>query len=89
ERLKYGFKIAETPGDAPKTVYLVDFEHPENNDFSIAEEVTVKGTQEKRPDLVIYLNGIAVAVIELKASRISVADGIRQNLTNQKLSLIL
>lgn len=88
QRLKYGFKFSETPEDAPQTVYLVDFEHPENNEFAIAEEVTVKGTQEKRPDLVIYLNGIAVAVIELKASRISVEDGVRQNLTNQKDSFI-
>ncbi len=39
---------------------------------------------EKRPDLVIYLNGIAVAVIELKKSTVSVSNGIRQNLTNQR-----
>lgn len=88
DRLKYGFKIAEAPGEPPKTVYLVDFEYPENNDFAIAEEVTVKGTQEKRPDLVIYLNGIAVAVIEMKRSSVSVEDGIRQNLTNQKPGFI-
>ena len=62
----------------------MDVETPTNNDFAIAEEVTVVGRQEKRPDLVIYVNGIAMAVIELKKSSVSVSNGIRQNLTNQK-----
>ena len=82
--LKYGAKIRENPDSAPQTVYFMDVENPTNNDFAIAEEVTVSGRQEKRPDLVIYLNGIAVAVIELKKSSVSVSNGIRQNLTNQK-----
>lgn len=86
--LKYGAKVRENPEDSPKTVYFMDTVHPTNNDFAIAEEVTVIDHQEKRPDLVIYLNGIAVAVIELKKSSVSVANGIRQNLTNQRDSFI-
>ena len=82
--LKYGVKVVENPGDVPKTIYFIDFKNPGNNNFAIAEEVTVVGTNEKRPDLVIYINGIAVAIIELKRSSISVADGIRQNITNQR-----
>lgn len=82
--LKYGLKLAAHPGEAPKTVYLIDWEEPENNDFYIAEEVTVNGNVEKRPDVVLYVNGIAVAIIELKKSTVSVADGIRQNVTNQR-----
>lgn len=82
--LKYGAKVKETGDGAPKTVYFMDVETPTNNDFAIAEEVTVVGRQEKRPDLVIYVNGIAMAVIELKKSSVSVSNGIRQNLTNQK-----
>ena len=58
--------------------------HPEKNDFALAEEVTLKGGYERRPDLVLYLNGIAVAVIELKRSSVEVADGIRQHITNQE-----
>lgn len=81
--LKYGAKI-ETADGPPKTVYFIDVETPTNNDFAIAEEVTVIEHQEKRPDLVIYVNGIAMAVIELKKSSVSVSNGIRQNLTNQK-----
>lgn len=70
------------------TVELIDEANPLNNDFAIAEEVTVVEQSEKRPDLVVYLNGIAVAVIELKRSGVSVSEGIRQNLTNQKNSFI-
>lgn len=81
--LKYGAKVNESPEKPPMTVELIDEADPLNNDFAIAEEVTVVETQEKRPDLVIYLNGVAVAVIELKRSSVSVAEGIRQNLTNQ------
>ena len=86
--LKYGVKVKESADKAPQTVYFIDFENVQNNDFYIAEEVTVVGCHTKRPDLVIYINGIALAVIELKKSSISVSDGIRQNLTNQKSNFI-
>ncbi|MCR5090393.1 MAG: HsdR family type I site-specific deoxyribonuclease, partial [Oscillospiraceae bacterium] len=81
--LKYGSKVNDENG-VPVTVYFIDFDEPENNDFAIAEEVTVVMTNSKRPDLVVYVNGIALAVLELKRSTISVSEGIRQNLTNQK-----
>ena len=58
--------------------------HPEKNEFAIAEEVTLRSGHERRPDLVIYLNGIAVSVIELKRSSVEVADGVRQLITNQE-----
>ena len=63
---------------------LVDWEHPEKNDFALAEEVTLKGGYERRPDLVLYLNGLAVGVIELKRSSVEVSDGVRQLITNQE-----
>lgn len=86
--LKYGAKVKEDIGSTEKTVYFIDFDDIGNNKFYIAEEVTVIGNNTKRPDLVIYVNGIALAVIELKNSRISVANGIRQNITNQKAHFI-
>src|SRR3989304_3360075 len=58
-------------------------DHLQKNDFAIAEEVTLKGGHERRPDIVLYVNGIAVGVLELKKSSVSVGDGIRQNLSNQ------
>jgi type I restriction enzyme R subunit len=86
--LKYGAKVVEEAGEAPKTVFFINYSDPTKNDFAIAEEVTVVGENTKRPDLVIYVNGIALAVIELKRSSVSVAEGIRQNLTNQKAHFI-
>lgn len=81
--LKYPNRIQDENGEN-QSVYFIDFENPSNNTFAVAEEVTVNtGLLTKRPDLVVYVNGIALAVIELKKSTISVADGIRQNLTNQ------
>lgn len=86
--LKYGAKVSENSGESPKTVYFIDFTDVSKNDFYIAEEVTVHGDHTKRPDVVLYVNGIALAVIELKKSTVSVSNGIRQNLTNQKASFI-
>ena len=42
----------------------------------------------KRPDVVLYVNGIALGVLELKRSTVSVSEGIRQNLDNQKKDFI-
>ena len=82
--LRYGVPVKIEAGKATETVQLIDWAHPELNDFAIAEEVTLKGNHERRPDLVLYLNGIAVGVIELKNSRVSIGDGIRQLLSNQQ-----
>jgi type I restriction enzyme R subunit len=82
--LRYGAKVREELGQRRKTVWLIDWDHPENNHFGIAEEVTVRGNRTKRPDIVLYVNGIALGVIELKRSIVSVSEGIRQNIGNQK-----
>ena len=86
--LRYGVKDKEGAGEQNQTVWLVDWQKPEANDFAIAEEVTVTGENKKRPDLVLYINGIALGVIELKRSTVSVAEGIRQNLDNQQQDFI-
>lgn len=82
--LKYGAKVRENADETERTVYFIDFDDVLQNDFAIAEEVTIVGNNTKRPDIVVYVNGIALAVIELKKSSVSVSNGIRQNLTNQK-----
>ncbi|MGD0405465.1 MAG: HsdR family type I site-specific deoxyribonuclease [Candidatus Bathyarchaeia archaeon] len=82
--LRYGIQTKESLAENNQTVWMIDWKNPENNDFYIAEEVTVRGQHDKRPDIVLYVNGIAVAVLELKRSIISVSQGIRQNLDNQK-----
>ncbi|KJH67492.1 restriction endonuclease subunit R [Chromobacterium violaceum] len=82
--LRYGVPVQVAAGVAHETVHLIDWECPESNDFGLAEEVTLKGGHERRPDIVLYLNGIAVVVLELKRSSVEVADGIRQLITNQE-----
>ncbi|MBO6553737.1 MAG: type I restriction endonuclease subunit R [Roseitalea sp.] len=86
--LRYGVKVKEGAGEQTRTVWLIDWKNPLNNDFAIAEEVSVAGENKKRPDVVLYVNGIALGVIELKRSSVSVAEGIRQNLDNQKKAFI-
>lgn len=83
--LRYGVNVKDE-NSIPKTVYLINWNQSEidRNIFEVAEEVTIIGAHEKRPDVVVYVNGIALAVIEFKRSCVSVADGIRQNLTNQR-----
>ena len=84
ELLRYGVPVKIEAGKVTETVHLIDWQHPAKNDFAIAEEVTLKGNHERRPDLVLYVNGIAFAAIELKNSRVSIGDGIRQLLSNQQ-----
>ena len=86
--LRYGVKDKEGAGELNQTVWLIDWHHPEANDFAIAEEVYIKGENKKRPDIVLYINGIALGVLELKRSLVDVSEGIRQNLDNQKKDFI-
>lgn len=75
-------------GENAETVWLIDWKNPAENRFAIAEEVTVSGENVKRPDVVMYVNGIALGVIELKRSTVSVTEGIRQNIDNQQSRFI-
>ena len=54
----------ETKGDVVK---LIDFENPANNDFLVVNQFTIKGTKgNRRPDIVVFINGLPISVIELK-----------------------
>ena len=83
--LRYGVPVQVAAGQAHATVHLIDWAHPERNDFALAEEVTLKGGYQRRPDIVLYLNGIAIAVLELKRSSVEVGEGVRQLITNQEV----
>jgi type I restriction enzyme R subunit len=82
--LRYGVPVKIEAGKVTETVHLINWAEPEKNDFAIAEEVTLRGNRERRPDIVLYINGIALGVLELKNSRVTIGDGIRQNLSNQQ-----
>jgi type I restriction enzyme R subunit len=88
ERLRFGVPVKTVAGKNTETVLLIDWNDPSQNDFGIAEEVTIRGERKKRPDIVLYVNGIALCVIELKRSSVSIGDGIRQNITNQQKEFI-
>ncbi|MEW6296021.1 MAG: HsdR family type I site-specific deoxyribonuclease [Candidatus Diapherotrites archaeon] len=86
--LRYGVKVKPEVGELTQTVWLINWKEPLNNNFAIAEEVTILAADPKaytkRPDVLLYINGLALGVLELKRSIVSVAEGIRQNLDNQK-----
>ena len=83
ELLRYGVDVRTVDDKQHEKVRLIDWESPERNDFAIAKEVTLQGGSTRRPDVVLYVNGIAIGVLELKNSRVSVGHGIRQSISNQ------
>jgi len=86
--LRYGIQVKENAGENKQTVRFINWEDPYDNEFAIAEEVSIKGEHKKRPDIVLYVNGIALGILELKRSIVSVSEGIRQNLDNQTSNFI-
>lgn len=90
--LRYGRQGAKDANGHRQTVHYIDWDDISKNDFFVAEEVSVlrfdKVTR-KRPDVVLYINGIALGVFELKSSYVSAGKGIRQLLQNQKRENIL
>lgn len=81
--LRYPIKVKISINTEHEDVNIIDWNNAENNDFGIAEEVTIKDGHQRRPDVVLYINGIAIAVIEFKRSSVEINDGIRQLISNQ------
>jgi type I restriction enzyme R subunit len=86
--LRYGKEVTASASEKYQRIHFINWNEPEKNNFAIAEEVTILGNREKRPDIVLYVNGIALGVIELKRSTVSIGDGIRQNIVNQQAAFI-
>ena len=95
DMLTLGITVTEFVGGkkAQPTVHLIDWEHLDNNEFHVTEEMEVlstQGTHTRRPDVVAFVNGIPLAVIEAKRAasgnpnKNMVEEGISQNLRNQK-----
>ncbi len=67
--------------DRATLVYLVDFKNPANNDFSVINQWTFIENSEKRPDVVIFINGLPLVVVELKSpsrAETDASDAYRQ-----------
>ena len=76
--MRYGVDVQIAVGQTHDKVPLIDWDRPEKNDFALAEEVTLRGGYQRRPDIVLYINGLAIGVIELKRSSVEIGDGVRQ-----------
>ncbi|WP_276880433.1 type I restriction endonuclease subunit R [Bacteroides heparinolyticus] len=81
-----GCSVKPSTEEKERDVMFFNFAEPKKNRFAIAEEVSYIDpltTCHSRPDIVVYVNGIALCVIELKRSLVSLEEGIRQHLSNE------
>ena len=85
--LLLGTSIEENLEDGTRRSFsfkFIDFENLQNNDFYVTEEFEVsrinqgEAQKHRRPDLVLFINGIPIVVIELKKSSVSLENGIKQ-----------
>ncbi len=83
--LRYGMKARPELGENFETIFPIDWKNWSENEFGIAEEVTLaKGQNVRRPDIVLYVNGIALGVLELKRGTTDIAESVNQSISNQK-----
>ncbi len=90
--LKQGVKVSfpdqEHGGQRVEVVAVVDWEVPENNDFLLGSQFWVAGELYlKRPDLVGFVNGLPLVLIELKKPGVNVRDGFDKNLRDYKQTI--
>ncbi|HFQ5220622.1 TPA: type I restriction endonuclease subunit R [Vibrio vulnificus] len=97
--LTYGISVTEFVDGkkANPTIDIIDWQNPENNQFHFTEELEVEnahGTGKRIPDIVCFVNGLPWVVIEAKRpdssheGKPTVAEGISQNIRNQKVDEI-
>jgi type I restriction enzyme R subunit len=85
EGVKVGFPDQEHGGQRVEVVRVMDWERPENNDFLLASQFWVAGELYlKRPDLVGFVNGLPLVLIELKQPGVNVREGYDKNLADYK-----
>lgn len=60
-------KYVENGEERSTLVYLVDFKHPNNNEFTVSNQWTFIENSEKRPDVIFFVNGLPLVVVELKS----------------------
>ncbi len=69
QMLLQGISVEIKKGDEDRgdVVKLIDFENPLNNDFLVVNQYTIKGTKgNRRPDIIVFINGLPIFVLELK-----------------------
>jgi len=71
-------------------VRVIDFEKPDNNDFCAVTQLWIKGERyPRRPDILIYINGLPLVFIELKNSNVKLKNAYDDNLCNYKQDIPL
>lgn len=74
--IQNGIEVSYTEDGAPRSgiVYLVDYKNPDNNSFIVANQWTFIENSNKRPDIILFLNGLPVVLMELKSPSRSETD---------------
>ena len=60
-------RVERQQGQKTRIVRLIDFEHPDANDFMVVNQFTMQELDTKRPDIVVFVNGLPLVVVELKS----------------------
>ncbi len=77
KKLTRGFEVKykTASGDEKiEHVYAVNWDAPEKNDFRVVSQLPIRGNNDRRPDLIIYVNGLPLVVFELKSPYDEYAD---------------
>ncbi len=91
--IKNGVSVEITNVDGriePITLKVVDFDKPDNNDYLVVSQLWIQGKViRRRPDLIVFLNGLPLVFIELKNSNIALKNAYDDNLTNYRKDIPL
>ncbi|WP_292108011.1 HsdR family type I site-specific deoxyribonuclease [Megasphaera sp.] len=60
--------VRDRLGELPVHIDFIDFEHPEHNIFRVVNQYSVQGKRRRRPDLLLFINGIPVSIWEFKTA---------------------
>ena len=84
------FITNEKGKDEPATVQVIDFNEKSNNDYLVVSQLWIEGkVYRRRPDLIVYVNGLPLFFIELKNSNIGLRNAYDDNLTNYRKDIPL
>jgi type I restriction enzyme R subunit len=74
---KDSITIKPTPDSKPQPVFIIDYDTPENNDFLVVNQLTFHGAKNNSiSDIVIYINGLPLAVIECKSPKVAITEAV-------------
>ncbi|MDO4536312.1 MAG: type I restriction endonuclease subunit R [Clostridium perfringens] len=63
-----GIDVSVDRNGKTEKAFIIDFENPNKNDFLIVNQFTIDANEQRRPDIIVFINGIPLVVIELKSA---------------------